>query len=76
MALLMDVLGLMKDLGTHSIYDMLLMNIHYVAAEIIDMLKLCEFETLENDPKAIVSRAIEDLRDCEAKMLLQQKLIA
>lgn len=84
MTLLMDVLGLMKDLGTHSNYELLLMNVHYVAADIIDMLKLCESgvpniesnETLANDPKTTISRAIEDLPDCEAKMLLQQKLIA
>lgn len=83
MALLMDVLVLMQELGAHSIYDTLLMNVHYVAADIIDMLKLSESgdpkdETNEihaNDPKATISRAIEDLRDCEAKMLLQQKLI-
>lgn len=80
MTLLMDVLGLMKDLGTHSTYDMLLMNVHYVAADIIDMFGLSGDSNVEsnetNDPKATVGRAIEDLRDCEAKMLLQQKLVA
>lgn len=62
---------------------MLLMNVHYVAADIIEMLKICKSgdpivesnETHEDDPKATIIRAIEDLRDCEAKMLLQQKLI-
>lgn len=63
------------------------MSCHYVAADIIEMLKLGESgdlvdsnetykETAKNYLKAMVSHAIETLQNCEAKMLLQQKLIA
>lgn len=80
----MDVLAVMRYLGFQYIYEELLMTVVDVVADLMEMLKIhgvvySHFEindTIEDEATTAVRRAIEALRDSEAKTILKQKLIA
>lgn len=75
---LMSLLELVKDYERHTtIYEQLFMNAHYIILDA--MAWICNAASDDDDAERMaklsrVRAAVNDLAECEAKMLLQQKL--